>query len=222
MPWTPARLSQDWPGPIRPEPLLGGPVIQFVPGPDSHWEYQAGRWQGLHYDDPVGDVGPDVAWLDIAKVGHGGSGPPYFSLHLAGDLPNLVPDPAKRWIAYGVVLDTNGDGVADVRIGMDQTGSGLRAWRTDLATGETTRKVGPPFASFGRTTNEGGAGRIVDWFFPGDDFVGPNMAKIYYSAKPGEPMPRAYGWASMIEGGRIVATDFAPDVGWLVEPPSPT
>ena len=27
-----------------------------------------------------------------------------------------------------------------------------------------------------------------------------------------------YVWASVIEDGRVVATDYAPDVGWLVEP----
>ncbi|HMG31520.1 MAG TPA: hypothetical protein VK585_15520, partial [Jiangellaceae bacterium] len=26
---------------------------------------------------------------------------------------------------------------------------------------------------------------------------------------------RFYAWASVISGGRIVATDFAPDVGWI-------
>jgi hypothetical protein len=142
-----------------------------------------------------------------------------FGLHLAGNQPNPFVDPAKRWIAYGVVLDTNGDGRADVRFGMDKTDAVYRAWRTDLATGQTASRVGPPFGS---TPKVDGAGRILDWYFPGDDFFGPTMAAFYYFAEPGEPMPRWYGWASMIEGGRIVSTDFAPDVGWLVEPPSPT
>ena len=26
-----------------------------------------------------------------------------------------------------------------------------------------------------------------------------------------------YVWASVIENGRVVATDYAPDVGWLLE-----
>ena len=26
---------------------------------------------------------------------------------------------------------------------------------------------------------------------------------------------RLYAWASMIEDGRVVATDYAPDTGWL-------
>jgi heat shock protein HslJ len=216
--WTPARLEQDWPGPLRSEPFLGGPVVQFVPGPESMWDRAAGRWQGLQYDDPVGDVGAEVPWLDIAKVGHGGSGPPVFGLHLAGDLPATVPDPATMWIAYGVVLDTSGDGVPDVRIGMDRSGAGHRAWRTDLATSETAVRVWPRDASSGDFVGVGG---ILDWYCPGVDSGTPKVAQLYYRARAGEPMPRWYGWASMIEGGRVVATDFAPDVGWLEEPPMP-
>jgi hypothetical protein len=30
-----------------------------------------------------------------------------------------------------------------------------------------------------------------------------------------ETLPRFYAWASVIEDGRVVATDYAPDVGWL-------
>jgi hypothetical protein len=215
--WTPERLGHDWPGPIRPEPFLGGPVIEFVPGVDSEWEHTAGRWQGLHHDDHVADVGSGPAWLDIERVGHGGSGPAYLCLHLVGDVPDPAPDPWRRWIAYGFVLDTNGDGKADVRLGMDQTGAGSRAWQTDLATGETSVRAWPPNADL---PNAGGPVRIVDWFLPGDTFGDAQWAKLYYAA-PGEVMPRAYGWASMIENGRIVATDYAPDVGWLAEPPNP-
>ena len=32
---------------------------------------------------------------------------------------------------------------------------------------------------------------------------------------------RFYAWASLIEAGRVVATDFAPDAGWLEEGPQP-
>lgn len=35
--------------------------------------------------------------------------------------------------------------------------------------------------------------------------------------RPG-PVDPFYVWASVIEDGRVVATDYAPDVGWLVEP----
>jgi hypothetical protein len=193
-----------------------------VPGSDSVWEVEAGRWQSLHYGDSIGDAGPGVPWLDIARVGHGGSGPPYFCIHLAGERPDSVHDPATRWIAYGFVLDTNGDGEPDVRIGMDYVGAAKqRAWSTDLRSGQTSGKIFPPFTSFGSRPEQSAVPGIIDWYHPHDD-VDANGGKIYYSARAGTPMPRAYAWASMIEEGRVVATDFAPDVGWLVEPPRPT
>jgi hypothetical protein len=75
-----------------------------------------------------------------------------------------------------------------------------RAWLTELVTGETVARVGGPY----------GMGAIrVDTWFPGaqiDDggwFQGPL------------PGARLYIWASLIEGGRVVATDYAPDSGWV-------
>lgn len=31
---------------------------------------------------------------------------------------------------------------------------------------------------------------------------------------------RFYAWASVIQDGRVVAADYAPDVGWLLPPPN--
>jgi hypothetical protein len=58
-------------------------------------------------------------------------------------------DPSEQWIAYGLVADDDGDGVADRRLGIDNipvpaTGEQQhRAWITDLHTGRTEYKVGP-------------------------------------------------------------------------------
>jgi len=49
-----------------------------------------------------------------------------------------------------------------------------------------------------------------------------DTAKLSFSADTpagdaGASMPeRLYAWASVIQGGRVVATDYAPDTGWLV------
>jgi hypothetical protein len=46
----------------------------------------------------------------------------------------------------------------------------------------------------------------------------PQRAGAELSMHPGDRIPfpgRFYAWASVIEGGRVVATDYAPDVGWL-------
>jgi hypothetical protein len=49
-------------------------------------------------------------------------------------------------------------------------------------------------------------------------------ASLRYSLQSGEDTFRFYAWASIIEGGRVLATDYAPDVGWLVagSQPEPT
>jgi hypothetical protein len=44
---------------------------------------------------------------------------------------------------------------------------------------------------------------------------------LRYSLQPGEAAFRFYAWASQIEDGRVVATDYAPDVGWLEEGDQP-
>jgi hypothetical protein len=49
-------------------------------------------------------------------------------------------------IAYGLVLDTTGDGVADYVVGIDNDApdrEDFRVWVSDLATGETDERIGP-------------------------------------------------------------------------------
>ena len=215
--WTPERLAQDWPGSVRPEPIGGAPVVQMVVTADAQWDSAEGRWDTFGHDDPVGDVGPDeLGWTDIRRV-RLSSGGAVFSLDRARDLPPSIPQPSESWIAYGVVLDTNGDAVADVRIGMDNA-SALqhRAWRTDLASGQTSSAAGPPYGTVGIGHERGFGPSIgLDTYFPGDLGDLGGKASLWYSLQPGEEDLRFYAWASLIEGGRIAATDFAPDVGWL-------
>ncbi len=196
--WSPAALDRDWPVPIRPEPA-GDVLVVPLEKQDS------GGWQ---YTDSSGDIGSSVVpWMDIVNV-HG-EGPVY--LDLAGDIPLPVADPTERWIAYGLVLDTNRDGVPDVRLGIDNIpGTGHRAWRTDLATGQTLSAAGPPYGEVG----------IYQFpyyffhpFFPGEGFlVSARQARFSGAGSGGLPF---YAWAALIEGGRVVATDYAPDFGWL-------
>ena len=207
--WTPSSLDQDWPVPIRAEPVGDAVVTPIV---------QADIGQ---HTDPVGDIGPTaLPWLDIQTVRLTG-GTPSNTRHgviwavdvdLAGDIPLPVADPRERWIAYGLVLDTNGDGVPDVRLGMDNmpaTEPGHRAWRTVLSSGQTMASAGAPYGLVGD--------RYVDTFFPGEETG--NVANVYVGLRPEETTFRFYAWASMIEDGRVVATDYAPDLGWLESAP---
>ena len=189
--WTEASLATDWPGPLREEPLLG---TDTLPVPHT---------------DHAGDVARAIGGIDIDTVELGELSPPpgaVVIVTLAGRLPAPLPHPRDHWIAYGLVLDTDGDGVGDVRLGIDNMPvSGHRAWRTELATGHTDSAAGEPYGYVGDT--------YLDTFFPGE-MMG-NIARFGVALKPGEPQFRFYVWASVIEDGQIVAVDYAPDAGWF-------
>jgi hypothetical protein len=212
--WTEASLIEDWPAPVRPEPA-GGASVQPMP---------------LTYIDPSGDTGSDILpCVDIRDVTHEihwKDGRIYsLGIDLVTNQPPMV-DPTELWVAYGVVLDDDRDGVPDWRYGIDNlpldpTGERPhRAWRTNLHTGRTERLYGPGYKD------------DVEPFFSGSYPAGaPGVdARFSFGGRPevaGKPdlklgteldMP-LYTWASMIQDGRVVATDYAPDAGWLL--PSP-
>lgn len=190
---------QDWPAPVRAEPV-GDPVIVPLAG---------------GYTDPSGDIESfDVPWVDIQSV-TAGNGKGSVWVDVVAIPPSPRGESNEPRIAYGLVFDTDLDGVADVRHGMDRIPAELtpwgstpgdrveaaddadwdvRAWRTDLRTG---------------TTESGNSdSSVCDCFYPD----GGDTAYIY----PGQAIPgRFYAWASVIQDGRVVATDYAPDSGWL-------
>ncbi len=136
--------------------------------------------------------------------------------------------PGDPWIAYGLVFDMDLDGVADVRLGMDRVPaewrstapvalsrcaqtSIIRAWKTDLRTGVTeTGVAGDWICQCGYPGDPDARMKFYPGNYPtgdgptGDGFDGPALI-------PG----RFYVWASEIQDGRVVATDYAPDTGWL-------
>jgi hypothetical protein len=197
--WTTASLDEDWPAPVRAEPV-GGAVVRPIPAkPDP---------------DPSGDTGSAAhPWVDIRKVHGGGSD---ITIDLASNLPPLVP-PTVQWIAYGVVVDDDRDGIPDRRFGIDNIPATApdadqhRAWITDLHTGRTVAAVGRPYGYVGQT--------FFDTFFPGErsgigaflNFGGDTAGGGFH----GGLVDPFYAWASVIADGRVVATDYAPDVGWL-------
>ena len=74
-----------------------------------------------------------------------------------------MPGPATAWIAYGVVVDLNGDGRADQRIGIDNSTSDHREWITDLATGQTAVNRGPTYGGL-----EAFGTRVETWYVDDD------------------------------------------------------
>lgn len=211
--WSPASLERDWPGPLRPEPTEGAPMVEMERRVEEDLTDEDGdviaRTYLYVYADPSGDVtGTAYAWLDLTEVG--------LSTNSAGHLKNVrfalagspagPGDPSASWIAYGLVLDTDADAAPDVRLGMDNLPDGThRAWWTDLATGDTLAKAGPPY----------GMGPVtVDTWYPGEEFT-PDGGWFMGGVAAAQ---RLYVWAAAIEGGQIVASDHAPDVGWLELP----
>ncbi len=212
--WTQASLQQDWPAPVRPEPAGGAGAVPMPPT----------------YIDPSGDTGSEVLpCVDIRDVTVDSD---VVSFDLVSNRPPDV-DPSKAWIAYGVVVDEDRDGVPDWRYGIDNLPrtagddkSHHRAWRTDLHTGRTE-------ADLPRTDRPGrgeDGGQVGDTFlgssYPVDDGDDARFRFGRVSDTTGGTVTRGvkvdmplYAWASVIVDGRVVATDYAPDTGWLLPTP---
>jgi hypothetical protein len=207
--WTVASLKEDWPAPVRAEPAGAAIVLPIllmvVDGQvESAGQHADGSW----------DTGSDVfPWVDIHEVGFCQGQTACIRITLVSNHPPVV-DPAEQWIAYGVVVDDDGDGVADRRFGVDNsqvTAPGedpqRRQWITDLHTGRTLLED-----DFGET--------FFDTFYPPGAY-GVDGARLSFGGdatgggKIGGLPERYYAWASVIENGRVVATDYAPDAGWL-------
>lgn len=204
--WSPERATQDWPGALRLEPSGCTPLVTPTTCASSPGPCKPGARTGLLYTDPASDVSPmALAFVDIVRgefsVPGCYSSQPCVAFEMTAPLPRQIPSPADDWIAYGIVVDSTGDGRPDMRYGVDNAfgGDEFRIWRVDLATGRTDVSAccqsGAMDASFPGT----GAG-------PARGFVGPqSTGKLFLF----------YVWASVIRDGEIVATDYAPDFGWL-------
>jgi hypothetical protein len=207
--WSPASLREDWPAAARPEPAGGS--VQPV---------------RLTHLDASGDTGSDgYPCVDIRGVMADTS---RVTLKLASTELSRV-DPTERWIAYGIVTDDDRDGVADWRYGIDnmppEAAEGEppnRGWRTNLHTGQTDAgpehgdPIWPNGGDFKADYPIGSdASQAIFQFcgFAGDVAGGTNTGSAGCRNELDVPF---YAWASVIVNGRVVATDYAPDTGWLV------
>ena len=107
------------------------------------------------------------------------------------ECPGLTP-PTGGWASTNVPGNAAGD--------VD-----YRPWTTDLHSGRTT--VGWNWES------------VIDSYYPPDGYItdaefsfGGNVTG---GGTKGSAPERFYVWASVIQDGRVVATDYSPDVGWL-------
>jgi hypothetical protein len=218
--WTPQSLKKDWPAPVRSEPAGGASVRPMPP----------------MYRDPTGDNGSkaypcvDIRWamadtsaVHLKLV----SKPPPWSCPESRTC--LGADPTEQWIAYGVVTDEDRDGVPDWRYGIDnmpadaaEKGPPRRGWRTNLHTGQTEAgpEHGDPVWFNGGGFRSGLPPESADWEPDAIFEFGGAIDTTQGSQKWGFELDVPfYAWASVIVDGRVVATDYAPDSGWLVATP---
>jgi len=193
-----------WTGPVRAD-AGGMPVLSQSRDAETGWA-----------------DGRDAAipWADITAVRGSFQGQSHWGIELAGWPPRAEGlDPDQTVIEYGVVLDTNRDRVPDYEFGINndaREAGEFRVWVTDLAAEHTNERVGPPNGfpvDFSYPDEQDPDGQIQPsmqlWFNPGTRPIGP----------PEEVLPsdqwQFYVWATVTEGGEVVAWDYAPDFGWL-------
>ena len=125
-------------------------------------------------------------------------------------------DPADRVIAYGVVVDGDGDHRADCQIGInnDAPKSGdFHVWVTNLRTHETAVQDGGPMA-FRSSSRTPRSRRAARWP-PAMHFGFLSGLKHPAPCDPFGDSSTFYAWSSVREGGQVVARDYAPDAAWL-------
>ena len=199
-------------GPWHPgESLPVSPVVSAVWSPvrvsDASTVHRGRTWEDPH-DASVG-------WVDMTRVRYNhADNQPYWVIELAARPPRAAGLEPGQLIAYGLVLDTTSDGVADYLIGIDNDAphrGDFHAWVTDLATGVTDEQIGPPY------------GLPIEFTHPDEwksgDGLNPRtlVLTFLYGSAPADLDPETvhfYAWASASRDGKVFASDYAPETGW--------
>jgi len=193
----------EWLGPVRPDGrgMLVHPMAQHPTG-EELWYWSDGR------DAASG-------WVDITHLTTRDPARNW-SLELTAQPPGLdALAAANQILAYGVVLETTGDDVADWLIGIDNDApdGDFRQWITDLSTGQTNEHVGAPY----------GGMPFFDFSHPSEgepDPARPRPMSFFFLGDAGRwgTSIRFYAWASLTRAGEVIAWDYAPDATWVVVP----
>jgi hypothetical protein len=194
------------------------PTPTVTPTPTPTWTPTPRVWSPVHERGAVlvhrrshwDGSDARVGWVDIRFVDTNNVNDGTWAIDLEAKPPRAEDRQPGLLIAYGLVLETTGDGVADYEVGIDNDApeqGTFHIWVTDLATGETDEQVGPPYGfpiEFGHP-DEMDAGRtMVFTFLPGQAPADFNMGTV-----------RFYAWASATNGDEVLASDYAPDTGWM-------
>lgn len=131
------------------------------------------------------------------------------------DLDDVPPGPRLnpgRDVEYGIVLDLDGDRVADCELGITThtaVAGQFRAWTTRLADARLDEQVGPPYGfpfEFAHPFESGGP--TMEFLFGG---LGSECGSLVHARY-------FYTWAAALEDGEVVDVDYAPDATWLELP----
>lgn len=192
---TPNPSATQWPGPVRPGASL--PTV-----PDTQLGPSSNPWRG--WADPRDT---SVGQIDIRLLAGWG-----LQLHQAEQLEAWL-DAQDRVVEYGLVVDTDGDRVADCQLALSTDAPIRGQYRVllkNLRTGAEDERVGPPY------------GFPFEFGFP-DGTSSPDAPSLYIEflgawQQPCQA-PRSrihwYAYASLTEDGRVTAWDYAPDAAWL-------
>lgn len=201
IPTPPTELA--WLGPVRPDGrgMLVHPMAQHPTG-EELWYSSDGR------DAASG-------WVDITHLTTRDPARNW-SLQLTARPPTLDALAATdQTLAYGVVLETTGDDVADWLIGIDNDvpDGDFRQWITDLSTGRTDEHIGPPY----------GGMPFFDFAHPSEGALsgeGRSSMLFFFLGDPREwgTSIRFYAWSSLTQADEVIAWDYAPDAAWLAVP----
>ena len=171
------------------------------------------RKQAAAFVDPRDATRAEIDIVSVAEAQdfHGGSS---WRFQLA-KWP--ARDPADRVIAYGIVVDGDGDHEADCQIGINndaRENGAFHVWVTNLRTHETAVQDGPPY------------GIPIEFAHPAEpgnrEFGAPEMHFGFLSGltrpDPCDPFGDSatfYVWSSVTEAGQVKDWDYAPDTAWL-------
>ena len=209
--WIQEVVNEAYPAPLRWEPMFGVRVQPvWLNSVEDLW---------VHRDAAADGKPRPIAFIDLVEVAFrtdcwSGLRATCIFFDLAGPVGRPIVDPSVEWMAFGLVIDEDGDGQGDLRVGIDNAPSDdYRTWQTDLRTGVTTARTGGPYEDPPWRT------RSMDTVFPDHEWPAgdpaPRRAHFYFTRAPQTPEIHFYVWTALIRNGELVSMDFAPDSGWL-------
>jgi hypothetical protein len=200
-----ALLGDDQVVDTNPVNEVPTPTPTSVPG----WSGPVRAPSDVVHRSTVDPLDASVGWADMTLVTSESQNAGFWRFRLAEAPPRVEDQEPGVVIAYGLTFDTDADGAADYVVGVDsdatQRGQ-LRAWVTDLATGETDMQDGPPY------------GHPIEFGYP--TVAEPDIEVFLTFLRGSEPADlssdqvRFYAWTSVARDGVVFAHDYAPDTGW--------